>query len=397
MSALPKAPEPAPEADDQNTIRVIVVDDSVVVRGLLSRWLSERSEIEVIGTFRDGKVAVDALDRLDPHIVVLDVEMPVMDGLTALPLILRKRPGTQVLMASTLTRRNAEISLKALGLGARDYIPKPEGNQKVSTSEDFRDELIRKVLALGAKPAGLKTIDPDDPTGREAPSPSVTPGAAASLGDAARPARSMADAPPLRSLNSIRPRILAIGSSTGGPQALMTLLAELAPSLKTHPVVLTQHMPPSFTAILAEHITRASGMTCKEGKAGEPLSPGTIYVAPGGSHMVVATVGGTPVIEISDDPPVNFCKPAVDPLFESVAEVFGPASLGLVLTGMGHDGGAGALKIADAGGNVIAQDEATSVVWGMPGAAVRAGSVCAVLPLNKIASKVKSLIAGVVQ
>lgn len=388
MSMLSPAPaRTAPEADGK--IRVMVVDDAVVVRGLVSRWLGAVPEISVIGSFVNGKLAVEALDRLDPHVVILDIEMPEMDGLTALPLILKKRPRAQVIMASTLTTRNADVSLRAMGLGARDYVPKPEGNRGVTTSVDFRRELIAKVCALGGRVSGVKVAaqTPDAPGGAPA-APSVSPGSRT------RAMPGQATVPPLRPYKPVVPRILAIGSSTGGPQALKAVFQAIAPAIGSVPVVLAQHMPPSFTEILAQHIARDTGVPAHEGRDGEKLEPGTIYVAPGGKHMTVGMSEGTPVIQLTDGPPVNFCKPAVDPLFDSVAASFRNAALGVVLTGMGHDGAAGAVRMADAGGNVIVQDEATSVVWGMPGAAAHAGAPCDILPLDQIGGRINSMLRG---
>lgn len=367
----------APGAQAPNgSIRVMIVDDSVVIRGLLSRWLGEVQGITVVASCRTGAVAVNEIVKAAPDVIILDIEMPDMDGITALPLLREKKPDVAVIMASTLSQRNAEMSLKALSLGAKDYIPKPEGNHGVTTSVEFRRDLIARVLAIGAAARG-----------------GVAPAPAARTD---RPER--ASAPELqfalRPFSRIRPRILAIGSSTGGPQALQSVFAAITPSIGGLPVVLTQHMPGTFTAILAEHIAKASGRPCAEGSHGEPLMPGRIYVAPGGKHMHVVQEQGKSVVALSNDPPVNFCKPAVDPLFDSVAQVYGAAVLAVVLTGMGSDGARGAVNIANAGGSVIAQDEATSVVWGMPGSAAAAGACAAVLPLPQIGPKINAVVSG---
>ena len=190
------------------------------------------------------------------------------------------------------------------------------------------------------------------------------------------------------------PKALVIGSSTGGPQALMTMLADLAPAIGSFPILITQHMPPTFTTILAEHIGRATGKPAHEAVHGEPVKAGTIYVAPGGKHMVVKKTGASTVIHLEDGPPINFCKPAVDPLFTSAAQAWGSQTFACVLTGMGHDGAHGAGDIVAAGGSVIAQDEATSVVWGMPGAVAQAGHASAVLPIDQIAPRIVRLFAG---
>lgn len=352
----------------------MVVDDSAVVRGLVSRWLSEAPDIEVVSLQRNGRAAVEAIDEADPDIVILDIEMPEMDGMTALPLILRKKPGIPVVMASTLTRRNAEISLKALSLGARDYLPKPEGQHGMVSADDFRQQLLAKIRALATPRPGLV---------RKAAAPQAAAPAPA------RPEVAIA----LRPASAVRPRVLLIGSSTGGPPALTRLMEQLGGKLAGIPVLITQHMPPTFTGILAEHIAKASGRPAAEGKDGEPIVAGRIYVAPGGHHMLVQG-GPEPRIRLDDGPPVNFCRPAVDPLFSTAASVYGPATLALVLTGMGQDGANGARTIATAGGTVLAQDEATSVVWGMPGATAKAGVCSAVLPLDQIAGRVSQLLMG---
>jgi two-component system chemotaxis response regulator CheB len=352
--------------------RVMIVDDSAVIRGLVSRWIEEEPGLEVVARHANGKLAVDDVERSAPDIVLLDIEMPVMDGLEALPLLLGARPELRVLMVSTLTRRNAEISFKALALGALDYVPKPDTNREITTSLDFRREVIRKIKSLGK----VRLL------GRAADDGQV--------GDA-EPSARMAFRQ--RSFSLVPPRIIAIGSSTGGPEALASVLGVASPALSRVPVVIAQHMPPVFTGILAERLARATGRETKEGTEGERLSPGTIYVAPGNHHMTVVDAN-RPALRIGDEPPVHFCRPAVDPLFSSVAASFGPAALGIVLTGMGFDGAAGARAIAEAGGSVIAQDEASSVVWGMPGAAASVGACAAMLPPVQIAEAVAKLIKG---
>jgi two-component system chemotaxis response regulator CheB len=386
-SALAASTPPRPGGKISDPVKVMVVDDSVVARGLISRWIDEDPQLTIVASHRNGKLAVDDVVKSAPDVVVLDVEMPEMDGLTALPLLLKAKPGLVVVMASTLTRRNAEISLKCLSLGAADYVPKPESNSGVTTSVDFRNEVVEKVKALGMK-ARLRA-------GR--PTPSVPTGAAVRqpLGQSmAAPAKPAAAKYTLRPYSSVPPRIIVIGSSTGGPQALTKVFAEIGKAIVNVPVLVTQHMPPTFTTILAEHITKASGRRAAEGVHGEPLMPGRIYVAPGGKHMVVAKQGSETVIELNDLPPVNFCKPAVDPLFQSVVPLYGAAILATVLTGMGHDGAAGAKVITGAGGSVIAQDEESSVVWGMPGAVAQAGAASEILALDAIGPKIVRILQG---
>jgi two-component system, chemotaxis family, protein-glutamate methylesterase/glutaminase len=397
--AIPASPTLATPAD--RTIRVMVVDDAVVVRGLVSRWIEEEPGLELAASLRNGREAVDQLERANPDVVILDVEMPVMDGLQALPLLLEKKRNLVVIMASTLTRRNAEVSLKALSLGAADYVPKPETNRGVTTSPTFRHELIEKIRQLGGRRKKR-----DEPRFRVQQTPTAVPSApSAAPTPASTPAAPRFRAAPtlvpgdgpaieLRPFSVTPPRVLLIGSSTGGPQALISVLSHIAPVVERVPVLITQHMPPTFTTILAEHIARAAGKPAREGADGEPIVPGHIYVAPGGRHMQVGKQNGAPCIALDDGPLVNFCKPAVDPLFTSASKVWGPAILAVVLTGMGSDGSRGGVEIVKAGGSVIAQDEASSVVWGMPGAAAHAGICSAILSIEQIAPKLVRLFSG---
>lgn len=402
--ALAQRSAPVGANPGSDPIKVMVVDDAVVIRGLLTRWLGDDKGLKVVSSHRNGKLAVEDIEKSNPDVVVLDIEMPEMDGMTALPLMLAKKRDLVVIMASTLTRRNAEISLKALSLGAADYVPKPESNSEVTTSVDFRRELIEKVKALGARAIRMRgparTMRAETRAGKT--TQPVRPVSArpatdtrASFRGAAQPAAAAA-APKFktRPYSSARPRILAVGSSTGGPQALQEMMKEVGTAMNDVPVVITQHMPPTFTSILAEHLGKAALRPSKEGEDGEILKPGNIYVAPGGKHMIVEKDAGAVKIRLTDGPPVNFCKPAVDPLFDSVAKVYGSASLAVILTGMGHDGADGVKTIASGGGSIITQDEATSVVWGMPGAAAATGVCCDILPLNQIGPKVSRVLKG---
>jgi two-component system chemotaxis response regulator CheB len=373
-------PAPALPTTDPAPLRVMVVDDAVVVRGLVARWVGEQPGLAVVASLRTGRQAVDQLERADPDVVVLDIDMPELDGISALPLLLAQKRDLVVIMASTLTRRNAEISLKALALGAADYVPKPDSNRGITTSTAFRRELIEKILELG----GRRRRRRGETWGRPAALP--RPGL--------RPVPAAAQPIALRPFSIVPPRVLLVGASTGGPQALRGLVSQLAAVCDRVPVLITQHMPPTFTTIMAEHLARAGGRPAHEPHDGEPIRPGTIYLAPGGRHMQVARRDRLPVVALDDGPLVNFCRPAVDPLFASAAQVWGGAILALVLTGMGADGARGAAAIVAAGGSIIAQDEATSVVWGMPGAVARAGLCSAVLPLDRIAPKLVELFTG---
>lgn len=361
----------------------MVVDDSVVIRGLIARWIEAEPDMVVAASVRTGRDAVNQVERVNPDVAVLDIEMPDLDGISALPQLLAKKPNLVVIMASTLTRRNAEISLKALSLGASDYIPKPESTREKDAAETFRHDLIEKIRHLGARRRRSSVTVASPPL-----APSADHGREAHV----RPAAPQQ--PVLRPFGTVAPRALLIGSSTGGPQALISLITELGPVIDRVPVLITQHMPPTFTTILAEHLARASHRPAHEGIDGEPVKAGQVYLAPGGRHMRVVRQGGGTVIALDDGAPVNFCKPAVDPLFTSAIGVWQGAIMAVVLTGMGSDGMRGGKEIVAAGGSIIAQDEVTSVVWGMPGSAVNAGICSAVLPLGQIAPKLNRLFSG---
>ena len=358
----------------------MVVDDSVVIRGLIARWIGSEPDMVVAASLRTGLDAVNQIERVNPDVAVLDIEMPELDGISALPLLLAKKRDLIIIMASTLTRRNAEISFKALSLGASDYIPKPESTREPAAAEIFRHDLIQKIRHLGAKVR--RAAAPSPPLALREPLPRQP------LAPVAQPQLMR------RAFSTQAPRALLIGSSTGGPQALMTLVTDLGPVIDRFPVLITQHMPPTFTTILAEHLARSSHRPAHEAVDGEIVKAGRIYVAQGGRHMRVARHGTDVVIALDDGPPVNFCKPAVDPLFSSAIDVWQGGILAVVLTGMGSDGMRGGKEIVAAGGSVIAQDEASSVVWGMPGAAANAGICAAVLPLNQIAPKLVRLFSG---
>jgi len=363
-------------------IRVMLVDDAVVVRGLFARWVEAEPDLEVVATLRTGRDAVNQLERVDPDVVVLDVDMPELDGIAALPLLLEKKRDLVVIMASTLTRRNAEISLRALSLGAADYIPKPGSNREVSASTAFRRDLIEKIRQLGLRAKRLRHGIKARVSRPAKSAPSIVPAT-----EEIAPLQ-------LRQMPLTPPRVLVIGASTGGPQALNRLVVQIDTVIQRAPVLITQHMPPTFTAVLAEHLARVSKFPVREATDGEEVNAGAIYLAPGGKHMKVERRDGTAVIAIDDGPMVNFCKPAVDPLFASAAQVWGNKVLALVLTGMGSDGLAGAKEIVAAGGYVIAQDEETSVVWGMPGQVTNAGLCSAVLPLPEIGGRITRLFTG---
>jgi two-component system, chemotaxis family, protein-glutamate methylesterase/glutaminase len=341
----------------------MVCDDSLAIRGAIARMLEADAEIHVVARVSNGQAALDELKRTPADVLVLDIEMPVMDGMTALPLLLRADPGLRIIMASTLTTRGADIALRALRMGAVDYLPKPSSIDAVN-DQAFRRELVEKVKGL----ARLR---------RRAAQPARAP--AATVAVKLRPAAAMP------------PKLLAVGSSTGGPQALFALVQGLGRTLKV-PGVLTQHMPPTFTPILAQHITKLGGLPCTEAEDGEPLVAGRLYLAPGDRHLLVETTRGALRARLSSDPPENFCRPSVDPMLRSAAAACEGRVLVAMLTGMGQDGLAGTRRVIEAGGTAVAQDEATSVVWGMPGAVAQAGLCHAVLPLPRIAAKLLELL-----
>jgi two-component system chemotaxis response regulator CheB len=372
------------------TIKVMLVDDSSVVRGLLTRILETDPQIKIIATAGNGQTAIDSLKRIKPDIIILDIEMPVMDGITALPLLLQESPGSKVLICSTLSLRNAEITLKALAMGATDTIAKPTAaGQIINDQNDFKNNLINLVKQIGT--STVKRWSPSSPTPTPVPSSTGTADMAIKLSTTPKVRLYAADIT-LRDIKTAyqgKPEIIAIGSSTGGPQALFKVL-ENCKGMDI-PIVITQHMPPTFTAMLALHIQQHSGLPAAEGKDGELLKPGHVYVAPGGMHMTIERENMRPVIRLNTNPPENFCRPAVDPMFRSLSKSYGNKILGIILTGMGSDGKLGGEALVNAGSRLYAQDEATSVVWGMPGAAATAGICHGVLPLADIGPLIQRL------
>jgi two-component system, chemotaxis family, protein-glutamate methylesterase/glutaminase len=367
-------------------IRVMIVDDAVVVRGLLSRWLTDAGGIEVASTHRTGAEAVAAIDRVKPDVILLDIEMPDMDGITALPLLLDKQPTTTVIVASTLTTRNAEISLRCLDLGAMDYIAKPSTNRDVTFSTDFRREIIAKVMTLGQR-----TVRGYLPRAQGHAGPSLIE--KRHLAGAAAPPSATEQSYTLRPFAKVTSRVLSIGASTGGPNAITELLRLCQPAIQRMPVIIAQHMPIMFTGMFADHLKRLLSMDASEARHGEAIEKGRIYIAPGGKHLRVEKGAAGIRAVIDDAPPINFCKPSVDLTMSSISKIYGPGTLGVMLTGMGSDGLRGAADVVEAGGNVIAQDEASSVVWGMPGVVARRGLCAAVEPIDRLA-RIINMTAG---
>ncbi len=331
-------------------VRVLIVDDSVTVRLCLSEALARDAEIEIAGTAANGRVALARIERDAPDVVVLDLEMPEMGGLETLRNLRRDFPALPVIVFSALTQRGGAATLEALSLGAADYVTKPQSSGGSTGLAAVCDGLATRIKFFGRT---------------RTPSRHACPRRSAAAG-----------------LEPVE--LVAIGTSTGGPNALEAVLSEL-PADFPAPIVIVQHMPPLFTSLLAERLNSRSPLRVVEARAGDRLCGGTASIAPGGHHMIVARRRGLASIEIHDEPPENSCRPSVDVLFRSVAIAYGKAVLAVVLTGMGQDGLAGAAEIARGGGEIIAQDEPTSVVWGMPGAVARAGLAHQVLPLRDVA------------
>jgi two-component system chemotaxis response regulator CheB len=344
-------------------IRVLVVDDSALIRQLLTHALTLDPRIEVVGIARTGVEAIERARTLRPDVITLDIEMPELSGLEALPFII-KETDARVLMLSSLD--DPDTTYAALSAGAVDFIPKPKGGFASSLS-DLADLLIKKI----------KTAYRVSPDKRTAVSAAVLAGK--SFGDAdgiITPSRDLG-------------RIVVLAASTGGPPALERVFSGLSADLPAA-YLLVQHLPAGFTASFAKRLSKIAGFTVREGRPGLAIEPGSGYIAPHGTHMIVR---GDPsrktTLGLRDTPPIHGVKPSADPLFESAAEVFGDRVTGVVLTGMGQDAAAGMVAIRQAGGRTVVQDEESSVVWGMPGAAVRRGAVQAIVPIDRVAAEIR--------
>ena len=343
-------------------ISVLVVDDSVVVRRLVTTALEGDPAIRVVGTASNGRLALTKIDQLSPDIVTLDVEMPELDGVATLRALRVDHPRLPVIMFSTVTERGARATLDALAAGASDYVTKPANMGSVTASlAAVRDQLVPKIKAL------VPGAHPPVPV-RER---TITPRGVARVGE------------PRRTVGARRPEVIAIGASTGGPEALTKILTALPETLPV-PVVVVQHMPAVFTRLFAERLNRTCPVQVVEATDGAPLRPGVVYVAPGDRHLEVTGGPGDRRTRLTDAPPENFCRPAVDVLFRSVAATFGAAALALVLTGMGSDGTRGAERLHEAGAPILVQDQSSSVVWGMPGSIAAAGMADLVLPPDEL-------------
>jgi two-component system chemotaxis response regulator CheB len=388
-------------------LKIMIVDDSAVVRGLISRWLEHEPDMVLAGLAIDGAKGVEKVKEIQPDVLILDIEMPNMGGLEALPKLLAAKPGLKVLMASTLTTRGANVTLRALELGAADFVPKPDSS-RIGGADGFRTELLTKIRALCGRTRAWPTPQstaqnvtlapaPTTPAARTPYVPSAhghTTPAPSSLRPAPKPVI-VPTTPILRPRSTGPKRIdcLVIGASTGGPPALRAFLLGLGPDWKL-PILIVQHMPATFTAILAEHLDKALPQKVQEAKNGMLIESRNIYIAPGDWHMTIKNDPIVKQIKLDQGPQVNWCRPAVDPLFKSAAEVYGNHALGVVLTGMGHDGRDGAAAMAAVNASVMVQDEATSVVWGMPGAIAEAGLAEIIKPIDGLSAACKAFARG---
>lgn len=365
-----------PRLADRATVRpvsVVIADESAAVRGLFARWLGETGQYHVAAIAADGETALAHAERYRPEIMVLDLDMPDSDMAAVLPAILKVSPHTAVLLATTLDEDSARQAMHCMTMGAVDLLPKPHRRSDLTVSRAFRGEFLGKVENLALTRSRSSSPMGAPPVPESQPQP-------VSLD--------------LRPLISTMPRYLAIGASTGGPRAVARVLADLGPAISDLSILIVQHMPPLFTASFADQLAMQIGVPAREPFDGERLARGTIYVAPGGRHLGIDRRLGHIVAAIGDGPPVRFCRPAVDVLFTDAARHLGPAVLGLVLTGMGNDGAQGAAELRKAGSAVIAQDEASSTIWGMPGSVVRAGSASRVMPLSVIGPAIRALLTG---
>jgi two-component system chemotaxis response regulator CheB len=367
-------------------VRVLIVDDSAVMRKIIASALQKDPAIEVIGFAANGLQAIEAVKTFSPDVMTLDIEMPEMDGLTALREIRKTNKYLPIIMFSSLTHQGAQAAVMALTAGASDYVGKP-ATSAGSVDGAFKvleTELIPKIIGLAKRVKSRQAREASSSDGKSLSTLSVP-----KVNSVAEPIKPKSiEASPVQSAIPVKPvQAVCIGVSTGGPMALMQIFSQISAPLSI-PIFIVQHMPPSFTALLAARLSAAGVMTVKEAEEGEIAIPGTSYIAPGGFHMTLKQSGTKTIIHLNTEPPENSCRPAVDVLFRAAAEVYGGGVLAVMLTGMGYDGLKGCQGIAAKGGQIIAQDEASSVVWGMPGAVVQAGLANSVLPIEKMADEI---------
>lgn len=361
-------------SNEQVNYRVVLVDDSRVIRKFLQNCLEKHSDVEIVATAENGLEAIEAVKTHQPDVVLLDVEMPQMDGIKALPKLLQVSTNLTVIMISTLTKANAATSMIAMELGASDYMEKPTSKTNL---EEFEKELLEKIKALVQSKKGVRKQAQHTP--QEAAHP--------------LPINDIKTVP----ASSVKPEILAVGSSTGGPQALVDFFTGLNGALNHMPIFLTQHMPPNFTLFLAERLNKIPNTSCVECEDGQMVKSGVIHLAPGDYHMVIEKKAMGNIIRLNQDPMENFCRPAVDVMLRSLMSAYGNRILTVILTGMGQDGLTSCKALVESGGRLVAQDKKTSVVWGMPGAVAEAGICEKVLPLHELAPHVTSLFKERVQ
>ncbi len=371
-----------------NKISVVLVDDSSVIRGALSNILKTDANIEIVGSVANGLMGITMAKTKLPDIMILDVEMPIMDGLTAIPEIIKISPNTKIIMCSSLTAKGADTTIKAMALGAVECIVKPSSSQETGPNSEFHTHLLKLINSLGKPKTYTRPLPPKSQISGQAGKENVDkPTATVPRADIAKRNEYTLKDPALTYKG--KPDIIAIGSSTGGPNALFAVLKGLGKI--NVPIIITQHMPATFTKILAEHIQQHTGKPSHEGETGMKVEAGHIYIAPGGKHMLFEKDGGQLIIKLDDGPQENFCKPAVDPMLRSITELCGNKVLCVILTGMGHDGLLGARALSEKNGRIIAQDEKTSIVWGMPGAVAMDGICSEVLPLDSISASINNI------
>jgi two-component system chemotaxis response regulator CheB len=365
-------------------IRVLVVDDSALFRRVMTEALKSISEVEVVGEAPNGKIALQRVRELKPDLLTLDIEMPQMDGIAVLDALREEGEDVMVIVVSALTMRGGRLTVKALEKGALDFITKPDTRGVTESRGAILKELAPRVRALAHR-REIRNILKVAPQ----PLPSKKPEQARIAPDLCRVSESMA-----RVAGGARPEMVLVGVSTGGPNALARMLPSIPANIGV-PFLVVQHMPPIFTKSLAESLCAKCAIQVREASHNEPVAPNTVYIAPGGKQMRIAPgAGGSKTIEITDDPPENNCKPAVDYLFRSVANRFPGRATAVILTGMGSDGTLGLRLLKRNGCHIIAQDEASCVVFGMPKAAIDAGVVDVVLPIEAIAARIVASVRG---